>query len=387
MVSGSTENGHVMDRCKFQFVAPWLVLVLFLSGLTGCASKPAARKPTDEYGYFLDDAKHPSSPEAIRQNIAGADTTADPRPKADAAMQQGDIDSALYYYVKTVERDTQDVAAMLAIGRIHEARGNLDLSAAAYELALRTDSTRMDARERLGLVLLRRSRYEDAQTQLEAVLAADPVRVTALNGLAVIADLRGDRARAQDYYDRAVKIAPNSTRILNNYAYSLYLAGAWPQAEQIYRRLLTLDGKHRQGALNYGLLLARKGDAKGALETFRRVLPEPHAYNELGYIFMMAQRYDDAANLFLKAIETSPTYFRQAYDNLEKVRALAPEPRAMRTTENSPVPKIELPTESATPPIQPDGAGNSTHLGVDTPIGTSGETTASELTRHYHLEP
>lgn len=376
-----------MDRFQVLFVTPLLVLILLVSGLTGCASKPAARKPTDQYSHFLDDAKHPSSPEGIRQTIAGADTTADPRPKADAAMQQGDIDSALYYYVKTVERDAKDVAAMTAIGRIHEARGNLDLSAAAYELVLRTDSTRVDARERLGLVLLRRSRYDDAQMQLEAVLAADPVRVTALNGLAVIADLRGDRTRSQDYYDRAVKIAPNSTRILNNYAYSLYLAGAWPQAEQIYRRLLTLDGKHSQGALNYGLLLARKGDAKGALETFRRVLPEPHAYNELGYIFMMAQRYNDAANLFLKAIETSPTYFRQAYDNLEKVRALAPEPQAVRTTDNIPVPKIELPTDAAAAPIHPDATGNSTHLGVDIPVSTSGEATASELTKHYHLEP
>lgn len=372
---------------RWELTSNWVV-ALCLAGLMGCASQPTTRKSTDEYGYLRDDVQHSSSPEGIRQKIATNDNAVDPRLKADAAMQQGDIDSALYYYVKAVERDARDIAAMMAIGRIHETRGNLDLSAAAYELVLRIDEKRLDARERLGLVLLRRSRYVEAQTQLEAVLHEDPQRVTALNGLAVIADLRGELAQSQDYYNRAVKLEPNSTRILNNYAYSLYLSGSWPQAEQIYRRLLTLDGKHSQGSLNYGLLLARKGDAKGALDTFRRVLPEAHAYNELGYIFMMAQRYEDATNLFMKAIETSPTYFRQAYDNLEKVRALAPVPQAVQNKVNSTAPKLDMSPEASLPQhILPREAGNSTHSGMGITESGGAVDSSTELTKHYHLEP
>lgn len=365
-----------------------LVVALCLAGLMGCASQPSTQKSTDEYGFLRDDAQHASSPEGIRQKIDANDNAVDPRLKADASMQQGDIDSALFYYVKAVERDARDIHAMLAIGRIHEARGNLELSAAAYELVLRTDEKRLDARERLGLVLLRQNRYVEAQTQLETVLHGDPNRVTALNGLAVIADLRGDLAQSQDYYGRAVKLEPNSTRILNNYAYSLYLAGSWPQAEQVYRRLLTLDGKHGQGSLNYGLLLARKGDSKGALDTFRRILPEAHAYNELGYILMMAQRYEDATNLFMKAIETSPTYFRQAYDNLEKVRALAPVPQAVQNKINSTVPKSDMSPERSLPQhILPREMGNSTHSGMGINESAGVVESSSELTKRYHLDP
>jgi uncharacterized protein HemY len=50
---------------------------------------------------------------------------------------------------------------------------------------------------------------------------------------------------------------------------------------------------------------------------------EAAAYNTVGYICLLNQRYPQAEDFFTRAISTSPVYYRLATENLEETRRRA----------------------------------------------------------------
>lgn len=343
-----------MNDLAMKIVAPMSSTARVISALAllalvaGCASSPDSPQKKGNYSHFMGEPSGGAA-DPRKFSLESIKNPDEARAKAKQAMQKNDSDRALFFYVKAVELNDKDLESLLAIGDIHVSRGNAQLAGSAYRMALAVEEDNVHANEQVGLLLLKASRYEDAKTHLGKALAQAPACVRCANGLGVIADIAGDAETAQNYYEQVLKETPNSPPILNNYAYSLYLGGNWDRAEQIYRKLLSLVPNHAQGALNYGLLLARQGQAKPAFDAFKRVLTDAQAYNEIGYIFMMEKRYDEARQLFQRAISSSPTYFARAYENLEQVRALQPERLVVPDSLREPVLKVEeLPATHAT---------------------------------------
>lgn len=44
------------------------------------------------------------------------------------------------------------------------------------------------------------------------------------------------------------------------------------------------------------------------------------AYNTVGYLCMLKERYDDAEMFLQRAVELSPFYYELAYENLDRVQ-------------------------------------------------------------------
>lgn len=303
-----------------------IAIIGLVLSLAGCAAVPSIHAgKKSEYEVFLEPTAErlDKAKVAEKQTMTGADA----RILAQQAREQGDTDQALFYYVKALERDNKDIIALLAIAAIHADRGNTDLAVRAYTLALDVDEVNVAALEGMGVAMIRKARYEEAQGVLLRALAVDPRRPRLFNGLAVIADLSGDFATAAVYYRAALELEPNSVMLLSNFGYSRYLAGDWPQAESLYIEALGRDAGYSQTILNLGLLEARRGELFEAQQTLERVLAPPQAYNELGYILMLDKHYDQAEQLFQRAISSSPSYFAQAHANLAQLRALR-QPRA-----------------------------------------------------------
>ena len=252
----------------------------------------------------------------------GASNSIEAHAKAQEALNQRDIDRALYYYVKALEFNPKDIPALMALARIHSAQGNIEPTILAYQLILEQEPNNIDAMEGAGLTLLKINRPDQAKAMLEKVHELAPDMPLAIMGIGVYYDLISDFDRANEYYQKAAKIAPKSVKILNNYAYSRYLAGDLEESENIYKKLLMQSPGHTQGLLNYGLLQARIGKTAEALHTLKKVITEPEAYNELGYIYMMQQDYGKARRLFELAISSSPIYFERASKNLEQLKLL-----------------------------------------------------------------
>jgi Flp pilus assembly protein TadD len=243
--------------------------------------------------------------------------------QAEIARESGNGDEALYLYVTALNRDPNNVEALVNIGRIHRRNRNDKLSELAYQLALKNSPNNIDALEGMGLLELNRKADKEAAILLEKVVSLDQRRWEAINGLGILADRAGNHAVAMTHFQRAVAIRPNSPELLNNIGYSKYLAGDLSGALRDYDLILANDAKNKQASMNKALVLAQQGRDAQALAVLQQVMSLADAYNHLGYNYMQNGDIDMAHDYFEKAIATSPGYHKQANENMKNLNMLA----------------------------------------------------------------
>ena len=152
--------------------------------------------------------------------------------RADRALAEGDMDLALYMYVRAYDLDKENVHALARIGDIHESRGNDRLATMAFSAVLQFDPNHAGALQSLGLIYLQAKRRDEALDLLERAISQDPLLWRAQNGIGIIADMQGEHAKAIEAYDAALAANPGDASLLNNRGYSLYLDGQYQAASK-----------------------------------------------------------------------------------------------------------------------------------------------------------
>ena len=156
-------------------------------------------------------------------------TAAAPEPRgmqrvADAAIAAGEPELALRVADFILEKQPNDVAALITKADVLYALGQTAQARDAYRSALALDLTAVQAQLGLGRTLMRADPAA-AQTAFEAVLLQQPANEPALNNLGVAHDLQGHHLEAQQVYRRALEVAPDDAGVLSNMAMSMALAG------------------------------------------------------------------------------------------------------------------------------------------------------------------
>lgn len=263
---------------------------------------------------------------------------------ADMAYQAGDLDQALFQYLRVLELEPKRYSALVWVGRIHRERGNIQLAELAFEEVLSKAPNDLDALAEMGMLQLAKRDQDVARELLSRALLLDQQRlantsqnvmpaVDALkvdrqsplrlyNALGVLADLTNEFPLAERYYRLALQIEPRSALVQNSLGYSYYMAGHWVEAEQVYRRALDRNGSYAPLWRNYGLLLARTQRYEAALSAFEQIGSRAQASNDVGYVCLVEGRLDEAEQFFRSAMEQSPSHYATAWDNLERVRQL-----------------------------------------------------------------
>ena len=293
-----------------------LLTLVYVLSLSGC-ERSVKTHEGDYYSAPL------GSPTENQSELAGLPT--DPAQliaRAQAAKTVGKNDEALFYFVKALEIKPNDTLALLTVGQIHRERGNLDLAEMAYRLVLKTKPADVDALEGLGLTLLERQAYQEAEGFLQSAIRAEPRRWLAQNGLGSIAIHDERYPQAIAHYEAALAIQPHDAQLLTNLGYARFQNQDWQGALSAYDAALQSDSSYESAWLNRGLLLARQGRDKEALASFKHVMNEADAYNDLGYIHMMQGEIDEAYALFEKAMRISPTFHEKASENLRKLKSM-----------------------------------------------------------------
>lgn len=249
-------------------------------------------------------------------DVQSVDTPQEALALGDKALLNNKTEEALQYYVRALDLNPKNTEALLRIGTVQQNYGNPDLAIKAYDMLLATMPRHAGALEAVGLIYLDQRKYDLAEWRLRAAISADSKRWQALNGMGLIADERKQHEAAIRYFESALIIQPQSAQLLNNRGYSKYLLGHFADAESDFRRALQLDAKNERANHNLGLVLARQGQAEAALAAFRQTMDEASAYNNIGYIYLMAGKYAEAQDFLQKAIVSSPTYNAQAHENL-----------------------------------------------------------------------
>jgi len=297
--------------------------------------------------------------------------------EGDKAVQRGEFDKGLFYFIQGIQLDQNSAENFYRIGWVHMQRNNVVKATTAIEGALNADPNHVSANEARGVLYLQENRYDkaeqyfsraielDKQRIAEQILAADeasenediaedeitdaetdgeassvdasetvvdakPAAPTfdtespakAYNGAGIIADLNGRQIEALEHYETSLAINPDSAMTINNRGYSLYLAGEWDLAIAAFQKAIRLDKSYKQAWRNLGLLYARKQNYAMALNAFTQAMSEAEAYNDLGYICLLEGNYARAERYFDNALRLSPTFYVKAQSNLELARRL-----------------------------------------------------------------
>ncbi|WP_044874913.1 tetratricopeptide repeat protein [Pseudomonas sp. LFM046] len=260
------------------------------------------------------------------------------------SYQAGDMDQALFQYLRAIELDPKRYEALVWVGRIHRERGNTQLAEMAFSEVLDNDPGNLHASAEMGLLNLALRRYDKAEEFLLQALGGDqqrlggaskvalgdvatlkvdsksPVRV--YNGLGVLMDLRENFAVSEGFYRLAMQIEPRSGLVQNSMGYSYYLAGRWADAERAYKQGISFEPEYHPLWRNYGLLLARMGRYEEAISAFEQVEKRAEASNDVGYICLVEGKLEEAEQFFRSAIEQSPAHYETAWENLNRVQQI-----------------------------------------------------------------
>lgn len=288
-----------------------LPILLASSLLAGCASTPSTGGG-DEFGVFYE-----GESEATYATAFPVKSPEEAYRNGDSAAQTGDYDRALYEYIRGLRLEEEPPTEVLyKIGRIHHGRDNARLASLAYRWVLEIEPTHAAAGTDLGILYLEARQYEAAKTQLLPVVeATDSAPWRAYNALGILADMDGDPVMAEQLYQQALAANPGSPRVLNNLGYSRYLVGDWVGARKALELALTTDPSYELAWRNLGLVQAREKNYTAALEALGRTGEESEAYNDVGFVSMMAGDYSQALAFFNQAMRLSPAYYVTASEN------------------------------------------------------------------------
>ena len=308
-------KGSSLRATKTGLASRMLLLLATLGA--GCAQQPTRTSAETDYAALFG-----AGSGVAYATEAPVGSAAEAMPKGDLALAKGDSDRALYEYIRALSQGGDHAEALYKIGAIHASRGNDSLAEIAYRRALTADPGHAPAMTGLGILLTRKRDYAEAERHLRGAIRQDPKLAGAHNALGVLADVQGRHEEAQMHFNTGLALAPRSPTLHNNLGFSYYLAGKSKAAIQEFRQALELNPDYAMAWRNLGLVYSRQGRYEEALAAFGKVQDKPKAYNDVGYIAMVAGRLDDAASFFEEAKRLSPEYYPTASENAERVKRL-----------------------------------------------------------------
>jgi Flp pilus assembly protein TadD len=293
----------------------WLpMMIAVFATASGCATAPSkatARAADDELRDTGRDVLFATEFPVVDKTDAMA--------RASTAWTAGDFDRALFFYVKALQYDPEDVNLLVRIGNIHNIQGNEAMAVRSFSMALRVDPDHAAALEARGLIALAHDETEIADADLHRAIDLNPTAWRAFNGLGILHDKLGEHEIAVIHFDAALSLVPNSAIVLNNRGYSRFLAGDYDGAAADLHAAADL-GDYEPAFMNLGVLYARQRRYTPAIDMYRKVLDDAQTFNKVAEAAMINSDYEMAERLLEQAIHESPTYFPVAEENLQRTR-------------------------------------------------------------------
>ncbi len=233
-----------------------------------------------------------------------------------------------------VELDPFSPLALLALGRVQAARGNLDEADQALEQAAALAPNLPGVQRDLGVLELAVDHLPRAERALRASLAASPDDARTLAALGTVLLRRGDRAGARETLDRAVALAPDDAYVRANRAAFLVENGDLEAASHEGDLLLARQNRLAPTGPNsafrstddpaLGALYIRLSESslfrqqlnealRYAREAVRLLPNSAPAQYQLGRVFLEQGRTTQAQNRFQLATILEPNNARARY--------------------------------------------------------------------------
>jgi tetratricopeptide (TPR) repeat protein len=149
-------------------------------------------------------------------------------------------------------------------------------------------------------------RLGQAIQQYEQTLKLDPNYLDAMYRLGVVHAELKDYPGAIEAWQRYIRATGGSATAYSNLGFCQELAGNSAAAEAAYKQGIARDPKNEPCRINYGLMLARRGNAREALDQLLTVLPPAQAHYDLASIYEITGRKGEAREEYRKALQIDP---------------------------------------------------------------------------------
>jgi len=293
-----------------KYIELGIIKMCLIGLLSGCATTPNVDSSENAAAELND-----KSLDVLFATEFPVESEADALARAAQALREGETDKALFFYVRALQLQPENVELLAHIGEIQMQRKNHVMASRAFLTARSYDPNHARSLEGLGLIYMAAGLHEQAVDALKLAVENDDRLWHAHNALGVYEDKAGDYAAAQRHYDMALSINPDAVHVLNNRGYSKFLAGDVHGA--------TLDlyeaAKNQEFPLawvNLGRIYAKQGWYDDAITSYKNVMSEAHALNNTGQAAIENGDFTQAKRYLNEAIRLSPTYFPAAEENL-----------------------------------------------------------------------
>ena len=296
-----------------------LPLVLIAFATAGCGAK---KDP------FQQQVTRMATPDRLQTDVSKSQLATLPSDeltmKGSTYFRQGNLQLARLHFATALQKDPNYRPAMAGLGDVLYRQGDMTGSRDLFTRVLNEDPDNFRALLGLGRIARDRGEYEKAMEFLYQAKDLQPESAEALTELAMAHDLlgQGNLALAEPLYREALSLQPDDPNIQNNLGFNLALQGRYPEAISYLSRALSMERDNARIKNNLATALLLNNQESEALQLFENSIGKAAAFNNIGYLYMTQGIWDKAEQSFRKALQTSPTFYLRAQQNLDRLRQL-----------------------------------------------------------------
>lgn len=226
-----------------------------------------------------------------------------------------------------LSKQPEYIGAKLGLAESLLGMGALPPANAAFTALSEMPEASVLARQGQGISLLLLGQQDKAQDLLLKVVEESPAAWRAWNALGRSYDLGEHWELSGHAYNMALKARPNTPMVLNNFGMSLLSQGRYAESEKQFRDALVSQPDFEVARNNLRFAVAMQGRYRDAFVGVARN-DMPNVLNNIGYAALLRGEKARAEAYFQRAIETSPHFFEQAYNNLQRAKGSSADAKA-----------------------------------------------------------
>jgi predicted CXXCH cytochrome family protein len=183
----------------------------------------------------------------------------------------GEVERAIALFEKAAALDSRNVKTLNALGSAYHQSGRLADAIAAFRRAIAANSDMPEPYLNLGAALAGLGDLDGSMAALREAIRLRPDLAAAHNNLAVLLDRQGQTASASRHFERAIRLNPAYADARHNLGLHLARRAEWRRAREHLLEAVRL-APSAAAHTNLATVLAKTGDAAGAVDHYRRAL-------------------------------------------------------------------------------------------------------------------
>jgi Flp pilus assembly protein TadD len=291
--------------------------------MIGCAdSKEATTSQFDmsEYRKMMERQKNEQAALESAETKAPDMTPEEHERAGDAEAQHRNFPLAGLHYTKALQADPTRNTVRLKLGQLMLQQGMFDAAVTQFQDLLTREPKSPPAHQGIGQAYLHQGKLREAEAALNQAITLDPSSWVSHNLLGLVYDQQQRYSDAIIEYKSALAIHPREPSVLNNLGLAYALSGDHDTAIRLFEQALAAGSISPKLHNNLGMAYVHRKRYVDALESFKRAMDEPRAYNNLGVALLGVGNAKVAVVCFEKAIELNPQYYEKATENLRQAQ-------------------------------------------------------------------